>query len=372
MIMDFYATATLGLENIVASEIEELANVRCEIDVNKVFFKGSEELIPKLNYLSRCANRIFILLLRENFEKLEDLYSLARGISYSRFIRPEQSFAVRAIRHGIHDFTSTDVGRVVGQAIIDSYLDERGSRLKVDLENPDVEIQALVREDEIILGVNTSGEALSKRGYRVYQHPAPIKPNLACCLLKLSGWEFDRSLLDPMCGGGTIIIEAALMARRVPPGSFRDEFAFQRLHFMDPAIFEDVKERALEEVNSEEYEIMGIEKYRKHVIGAIKNAESAGVLDTVKIIQGDATKYDYDPKPKFIVTNPPYGLRIANKRATIKLYKAFSERIRKLEGTTLVLMVGNNWFEKIFGLIPLERREVMYGNLRCYVLKYLI
>ncbi len=370
--MHFYATATLGLEDIVAREIEELAGVRCKVDVNKVFFEGDPELIPKLNYLSRCANRIFILLLKEKFDDLRDIYSYSKSVEISDYIRPEQTFAVKATRHGIHDFTSLDVARVVGKAIIDSYLEHKGFRLKVDLEHPDVEVQALVRENEIILGINTSGEALAKRGYRIYQHPAPIKPTMACCLLKLSSWKPDRFLLDPMCGGGTIVIEAALMARNIPPGSFRRRFAFEKLHFLDPSVISEVKEAALSNVNGNKYDIWGLEKYRKHVEGAVMNAKSAGVIDTIKILQGDATKWDYVPKPEFIVTNPPYGLRIANKRATLRLYEGFSERIRKLKGTWVVLIVGNNWFEKIFQLKPLERREVLYGNLKCHVLKYLI
>jgi len=370
--MRFYATATLGLEDIVAEEIEDLSGTRCEVDVNKVFFSGDVGIIPRLNYLSRCVNRIFILLLRDRFSDLSDIYSLTRSVSLSGYVEADQSFAVRATRHGIHDFTSIDIARVVGQAIIDSYLDEKGVRLKVDLENPDVEVQALIRDDEFILGINTSGETLAKRGYRVYQHPAPIKPTIACCLLKLSGWSPDRSLLDPMCGGGTILIEAALMARNIPPGSFRREFAFERLRFLDPSLFEEVREEAEAMVNFESYEIMGIEKYRKHVDGAIRNARSAGVLDTVRIIHGDATKWSYEPRPDYIVTNPPYGLRIASRRATLKLYREFYERVKGLRGTTLVLIVGNNWFEEIFKLNPVERREVLYGKLRSYVLKYLL
>jgi len=370
--MQFYATATLGLEDIVAMEIEGLTGARCEVDVNKVFFKGDIELIPKLNYLSRCANRIFILLLRERFEGLNDIYSCSRSISLLDYVEPDQTFAVRATRHGTHNFTSLDVARVVGQAIIDSYLDEKGSRLKVDLESPDIEVQALVRGDEIILGINTSGESLAKRGYRVYQHPAPIKPTIACCLIMLSGWRSDSSLLDPMCGGGTIPIEAALMARNVPPGGFRKNFAFEKFRFLDPSAFLRVKEDASNCVNREKYEIIGIEKYKKHVEGAKMNAKSAGVLDTVKIVHADATKWDYEPKPDFIVTNPPYGLRIANKRATLRLYRGFSERVIRLRGTKMVLIVGNNWFEEIFPLDPVERREILYGNLRCHVLRYVI
>ncbi|HIE22651.1 MAG TPA: class I SAM-dependent RNA methyltransferase [Candidatus Korarchaeota archaeon] len=370
--MYFYATATLGLEDIVAKEIEELTGARCDIDVNKVLFRGDLDLIPKLNYLSRCANRIFILLLKEGFHDLKDIYSKTRCINFSYYIEPDQSFAVRAIRHGIHDFTSIDVARVVGQAVIDSYLEEKGFRLKVNLEIPDIEIQALVRDDEIILGINTSGDALSKRGYRVYQHPAPIKPTLACCLLRLSGWKPENSLLDPMCGGGTILIEAALMTRNIPPSSFRQGFAFEKFRFMDPSLFDEVKDAVKSKINRDKYEIFGIEKYRKHVEGAIKNAKSAGVVDTIRIDQGDATKWNYKPKPDFIVTNPPYGLRIANKRATLSLYRGFSERVKRLKDTTLVLIVGNNWFEEIFQLKPIEKREILYGSLRCYVLKYLI
>jgi len=318
-----------GLEEIATNEIEELGGRILEIRKNRgrIFFEGSIDLIPKMNYLSRTLERVMILLTVEKFEKLEDIYHIVRRMDFT-WIKADQSFAIRPLRVGQHDFTSIDVGRVAGQAVIDSYMEAKNVRLKVNLDEPDVIIRVDVIFDEVMVGIDTTGDdGLHKRGYRTYNHPAPLNPVIAANLVKLSGWRSDESLLDPMCGSGTILIEAAMMARNIPQGKNRN-FAF--VNIFGEEMLKEVKNSVVE--NNSMVELYGVEKFRKHIEGAIKNAESAGVADTITFLEGDATKLEEAIKDSIdvVVTNPPYGLRIGRKGIIEELYNGFLRSLKNI------------------------------------------
>ena len=202
--MEFFATTTPGIEDLACREVEKLILGKAFLDVAKVFFQAEIKSVYLLNLKASMLNKIFIMLCRGKFAQLRDLYSLARHVDYGWIIDKSQSFAVRSERIGTHNFTSMDVSRVIGQAVIDSYQEAYKVRLKVNLDNPDVEIYALVRNDEFVLGVNTTGRSLHKRGYRVYDHPAALKPTIASAMLEIAGWPPGEGLIDPMCGGATI------------------------------------------------------------------------------------------------------------------------------------------------------------------------
>ncbi len=340
--MQFYATLAPGLEYVSAEEIESLGGRVTEVRRGKgrVFFKGDLRLMAKLNYMARTVERIMVLLAVERFETLEDIYRIVRGIDFS-WIREDQSFAIRPLRAGEHDFTSLDVGRVAGQAVIDSYMEDRGVRLKVDLDNPDVIIRVDVIFDEVYVGLDTTGdESLHRRGYRVYDHPAPLNPTIAAALVMLSGWREEKVLLDPMCGSGTIMIEAGMIGRRIAPQKLRKSFQFVNVY--GEKILEDVKREAEREERSEvKMPLIGVERFRKHIFGGIKNACAAGVSDTVHFIHGDATRICVK-HADFVVTNPPYGLRIARKGVIEKLYGGFLKALKDVVSERVVVITAED------------------------------
>ncbi len=307
---------------------------------------------------------MLILLENRKFEVLEDIYKITKDIDYN-FIKPEQAFAVRANRVGSHNFTSMDVARVAGQAIIDAYMESRQKRLKVNLDEPDVIIRVDVIHDEVFVGVDTTGDnALHKRWYRVYHHPASLNASIAASLIRLAGWNENKVLLDPMAGGGTILIEAALMGRNIATGKNRD-FAYFKI---------------FGEILSEEHEkeifmdLYGIEKYRKHVVGATRNARAAGVADTIKFLQGDATKLE-GIEANTVVTNPPYGLRIGSKRIIEELYSGFLDSLQNVlsDDATVVIITSNDKilrkYAEVLGYVIEEEIGVKYGNLDTAVFK---
>jgi tRNA (guanine6-N2)-methyltransferase len=375
MSFKFMATTVEGLEDLMAKEVEELGGRVSEVGRARVFFEGRMDLMYRVNIRARCVHKLMLVLGRGRARGLDEIYQLAKSIDYPEVMRLNQSFAVRTTRVGEHEYTSIDVSAVVGQAVIDSFTEAKSARPRVDLKNPDVEVSVYVRDDEVVIGINTTGESLHKRNYRVYDHPAALKTTLAAGMLMLSGWR-GEGLLDPMCGGGTITIEAALMARRFPPGFFRKSLAFTRLVLYDPKAHREEIEKALEEANREIYEIYGFDVSPKHVAGAELNASSAGVHDTISFNVRDATKREtYEGLDvKHVVVNPPYGIRQSKPKAIKDLYAKFLRALSdELSGATLTIIIG---FWRAFegalesvGHDVLDVRDVKHGDLLARVYK---
>ena len=360
--MKLYVTTTPGLEDVSAREIESLGGRVEEIRYGRgrVFLTGDLKLVAKLNYLARTIERVMVLLKVEKFDSLNDIYKIVKEIDFS-FVNQDQSFAIRPLRVGNHDFTSLDVGRVAGQAVIDSYLESKGRRLKVNLDEPDVIIRVDVINDEVYVGLDTTGDvALHRRGYRVYEHPAPLNPAIASALVMLSEWKCDEILVDPMCGSGTILIESAMMCRNIPPQKLRESFQFVKIWGKD--ILEDVKREVVE--NRIDLNLVGVERFRKHLRGAKINSEVAGVADTIDYVQGDATRLCLK-RADVIVTNPPYGLRIARKGLIEELYEGFLKSAVNVDRVVVITAEHRILKEKAekLGYRFEEERWVKYGGL---------
>ncbi|MBS7608599.1 MAG: tRNA (guanine(6)-N2)-methyltransferase [Candidatus Bathyarchaeia archaeon] len=367
----FFATTVIGLEDIAAKEVENLLNGKVELDMGRIVFEGRPTDIYLLNLKARTINKVFIQLCHSKFVNLEDIYKLAKSLDYTWIINPEQSFAVRTQRLGLHNFTSMDVSRVVGQAIIDAYTDAARKRLKVNLDAPDVEIYCLVRDDEFLMGINTTGSSLHKRQYRVYNHPAALKPTIASAMLKIGGYSSESFMLDPMCGGATIPIEAALEARRIPPGKWRSDFAFLKLKVCSPREFEKFRAEILAEEDLKNSPVIhAMEKSAKHLKGGMENAKKAGVYETINFKLGDATRVEDYPDVKFdlIVVNPPYGLRANPKEGVRRLYESFLKTLRtKFTDATLVLITAaSKRFKEAaesVGVAVIDERKIWHGEL---------
>ncbi|MEM1566580.1 MAG: tRNA (guanine(6)-N2)-methyltransferase [Candidatus Bathyarchaeia archaeon] len=371
--LQFFATTVIGLEDIAIKEVESLVHTKAFEDIGRIVFEGCVSDIYLLNLKARTINKFFVQLCHLKFEKLEDIYKLAKSLDYTWIIDPSQSFAVRTQRIGVHNFTSMDVSRVVGQAIIDSYASTVGKRLKVNLDEPDVEIYCLVRADEFLMGINTTGASLHKRHYRVYNHPAALKPTIASAMLKIGGWPSVNSLLDPMCGGATIPIEAALESNNIPPGKWRSDFAFLKLKLCSQEEFEKFRAEVLTEELKEPRKpsiIYAMEKFAKHMQGGIENAKKAGVYEKIHFQMGDATRVENYPNVDFdlIVVNPPYGLRANPKEGVRRLYERFlcTLKAKFPEATLVLITAASKRFREATenaGVAVVNERKVWHGEL---------
>lgn len=375
--MDWFVTTPLGVEDVAAKELEEDMGLQVNIDVGKVFFRAPIKAMYIVNYSARTINKLYLLLARENFNSLEDIYRVAKNIDYTDIITPEKSFAVRCERIGEHGFTSIDIAKVVGRAVIDSYMEAHGVKLRVNLDKPDVEINVFVRFNEVLIGVNTTGESLHKRRYRIYNHPAALKTTLAAAMLKLGEYR-NQPLLDPLCGGATIPIEAAHMARKYPIVLFRKDYYFTKLPLHNPEIESAVRVRLLESINKNNYDITCVEISPKHFEGALVNIKNALVADTVKVFNRDSTRVETyrDIRAELIVTNPPYGMRSHNLKKISLFYETILRTLREVySGVRVVLITASTkQLEEVVakkGIITLHARKVMHGGLpaKIYVLK---
>ena len=367
----FFATTVIGLEDVASKEVESLTGVRAELDVGRIAFQGSLKDVYLLNLKAATINKIFIELCKSTFEGLNDIYKLAKSLDYTWILDAQQTFAIRSERTGVHNFTSMDVSRVAGQAIIDSFANATGKRLKVNLNEPDVEIYCLVRNSDFIMGVNTTGASLHKRGYRVYSHPAAIKPTIASAMLRIGNWTKAKSLIDPMCGGATIPIEAALEASGIPPNHLRKDFAFLKLKIYNREAFEKVRTETLVQQKAKgEYAIYAMEKFAKHMQGGIENAKKAGVYQAIKFKIGDATKPGDYPEAEFdlILVNPPYGLRANPKKGIRKLYESFLRALKTKspEATLVIITAASKRFREAAenaGIAIIGDRKIWHGEL---------
>lgn len=366
--MKVLCTTIHGFEDIAAKEIESFGGNVIEILKGKIIADGlNEEDIVSMNFSSRTLHRVCILLAHQRFSDIEEIYKIARELDYTEWLSSDRTFEVRTNREGEHNFTSMDVNRYVGQAVIESYLEDTGHRLKVNLEEPDVSIKCWVHNDYFLIGIDTTGDSLHRRDYRVYQHHAPLKSTIAAAMIMWSGWQKNKILCDPFCGSGTILIEGAYIAKNFPPNIGRDKFLYRNLKIFHDVEVEDVREKLLKKVRETKAKIYGVDISPKHIEGCKKCIEAAGVRDSVKCrVDNALTAWEVETAD-YIITNPPYGIRSSSLKKTIQLYKDFAERLLNMEDKIFVVITPHRTFEYYFE--NFEKKFVKYGDLDVFVYK---
>jgi tRNA (guanine6-N2)-methyltransferase len=383
------ATTAIGLEGPAAQDLREsfgLPAVAARNGAVTISFPGPAprpeviDAIKVLNTWSRSLNRVGVVLCEGPCSDLDACYELASSADFSSLIDPGQSFAIRPLRKGHHHFTSIDLGRAVGQAVIDSVVEATGKRQTVDLDAPDVILRAALHGDEFRLWLDTTGDMpLHRRSYRKQHHPASLMPSLAYLMLRIANWS-GGALIDPMCGIATIPIEAALYARCVPPAQFRSGgWAYERLHWVDPSPQLSGSSAVMTPGPlvdpSSRLDILGIERFERHLQGAWLNIAEAGLTDDLRIVQGDAADLESvldgsDTYP-LAVLNPPYGRRVGSRGQTEILYDRFCESARRsgiqriVVITELLRAMERSLREADYQITA--QHPVMYGDLRAVI-----
>jgi tRNA (guanine6-N2)-methyltransferase len=375
-------TCDTGFEKVLVNELEDIMKLNVlKVSSGRVFIEvlDKEDIVNVLR--SRIANNVYILLhVEENVNDLEAIYRVVKGIDFASFIEPWQSFAIRPERIGKHNFTSIDIGRVAGQAVIDGYLESRGVRLKVDLDNPDVEVYVELNVDKLIVGLSLTRSSLHNRKYKLFAHPAGLKPTIAFALLKIADWVPGQPILDPMCGGGTIVIEAALASKGVEvPCIAIDYLDINILNKLCPECGTYLHSLCFKNYRDADRVFVGVDINPRFVEGAIVNAKNAGVDDVTLFLVGDLR--EVVPKLKGIekefgvefhtaVFNPPYGHRMKPG----SLGKLYEDAIRTLINhgfrTIIFITSATKVSEKVlanFNEIEVEKFRVMHSTLPSYV-----
>lgn len=377
-----------GMEDIVVAELRGLGVSACPrpFGLDGWTWATVEDPLElaRLCYQARTVFRGILVLaegkIRRTEGGLQDIYEIVKGVDWKEWLPPEATFCVRSKRHGEHRFRSPDIERISGQAIIDGLRETTGHPRRVRLARPDVSVRVDVTGDQCVVGIDFVGEeGLHRRGYRAYDHPAALNTVLAAAMVLASGWHPGEKLVDPMCGGGTILIEAALIARKVPGGFFRkDNFAFRTLPHFSPM---DLDEQMLAWDARADWtvraKLFGSDISPKHVFGAELNAERALVRDTTQWqILDIADLPHFFPKGGVdcLITNPPFGVRMGTLRKARELHRTLCQVAREVlcEGGRLTLITHYpEWVVEEadrYGFIPIRRFSVSHGNLLAFLL----
>jgi 23S rRNA (guanine2445-N2)-methyltransferase / 23S rRNA (guanine2069-N7)-methyltransferase len=381
--MQFFASTAKGMEDLLFNELVDLGCERVEKARAGVAFQGSLETAYRACLWSRIANRVLLPLKTFPAPDPEKLYAGAKSIRWSEHFTPEQTFAVDFATNK-SQITHSQYGALkTKDAIVDQFRSVAGVRPSIDTQKPDVRVNVYLLEDQATISIDLSGDSLHKRGYREEGTAAPLKENLAAAILMLAEWpriaKEGGSFLDPMCGSGTLPLEAAMMAADRAPGLDRTYYGFLKWAQHDTAMWRRLVQEAMDrEITdvSKLPKIVGYDRDFRAVNAAIANVERADLRQIVHIEKKDLI--DAEPptgqntdKPGLILMNPPYGERMGDVEELKPLYKSIGDSFKKkFKGWNGYVFTGSSELAKHVGL-KASRRFVLYnGALECRLLKY--
>ncbi len=369
----FFATCARGLEPLVAGELTALNAQDIEQGRGGVAFHGDRSLLYLANLWLRTAVRVLMPILRADVGSPDDLYQVVRGIDWSQYLSPDHTLAVDSNVRDSSITHSKYAALRVKDAICDQFMDRCGRRPSVDVETPMIGLNLHIDHDEAVLSFDSSGDSLHKRGYRPIQSKAPLNESLAAALLMLSGWSPDLPLIDPLCGGGTLPIEAAWMALDRPPGLTRRRFGFQSWMDFDIGLWTQLRHEARRRVKPAlPAPILGFDAHRDSLHFSQENARAAGVGHLLKFAQRDLVDFTPPESPAGVmICNPPYGERLGEEKQLRGLYQVLGNVMKeRCPGWRLCVFTGNARLSREIDL-PLEKEIQLYnGRLPCRFLCY--
>ena len=358
-----------GLEEVLAQELTELGASNIVIGRRMVSFTGDKEMMYKANFCLRTAIRILKPIKHFKAKTADEVYDAIKQIQWEDYLDCMHSFAVDAVVFSTEFRHSMYVAYKVKDAIVDYFREKTGNRPSVRINKPDLALNIHVAEDECTLSLDSSGESLHRRGYRQEQVEAPLNEVLAAGMILMTGWKGECDLIDPMCGSGTIPIEAALIARNIAPGVFRKEFGFEKWKDFDQELFDKIYN---DDSNEREFEhrIYGYDNNPKANEIAIHNVKAAGVSKDVVLKIQPFQVFEQPAEKSIIVTNPPYGERISTEDL-LGLYAMIGERLKHqfIGNDAWILSYRDECFAQI-GLKPSVKIPLYNGALECQFRQY--
>ena len=365
------ATTFFGLEEVLAGELLKLGAKNVDVHNRAVSFYGDEGFMYKANICLRTALRVLKPMTTGFVRNEDELYDEVNKIDWTRFLHVDQTLSVTAVLNTENFNHSHYVGQKCKDAIVDQFREKMGKRPSVDKDNPDFSLYVFIFKDEVNLMLDTTGIPLYKRGYRTDTNLAPLNEALAAGLVLLSGWDTRTPLYDPMCGAGTILIEASLIAANVPPGYFREGYCFKNWPGFNQELFDTVYESCVNKINDKNPQILGTDISANVLKKAKENAESANVGDMITFKTADFFETTFGLEKKYtIITNPPYGERM-NKDELFELYEKTGNTFKhKYKGSTAWIISSNMDALKHVGLKTKRKIALFNGGLPCKFCKY--
>lgn len=363
------ATATFGLESIVAQELKDLGYENLKVENGKVTFEGDEMDIALCNIWLRTADRVLIKVAEFKAESFEELFQGTRAVDWGELIPQNGKMHVvgKSVKSKL--FSVPDCQSIVKKAIVERMKDTYRVEWFPE-DGPTYKIEIGILKDIATITIDTSGPGLHKRGYRELAGEAPLKETLAAALVLLSRWNPSRPLADPFCGSGTIAIEAALIGKNIAPGLNRS-FVSEGWPQIPKSVWEDIRRDAQNRINREEFNILASDFDGRILKTARANAEKAGVSEFISFQKLPMEEFSSKRKYGCIICNPPYGERLGEAKEVEKLYKRMGEVFLPLETWSHFILTAHEDFQRLFGKRADKNRKLYNGRLLCYYYQYL-
>lgn len=369
---EYFATVARGLEQLAAAELTEIGASNVASGFCGVSFQGDLELLYRVALWARLPFRVLVKLSELPSINDDELFTSIQSIAWGQYLTPDLTLAVTVtgkteqLNHS--HFTAIQVKR----AITAQQIQQFGDRSTVDTADPDVRINVHLDADRCSISLDSSGSSLHRRGYRAAVGDAPLKESLAAALIKMSGWTPDLAFVDPLCGSGTLPLEAAMQALNIAPGIFRDSFGFERWLDFDAELFD----RLLNQAETSERKdlalmIVGSDRSYEVIKQAQANALKAGVGDRIKLLHRELAEVEAPSDSGILLCNPPYGERLGRGEDLGAFYQLLGDTLKhRFKGWTAYVLSGNKELAKSIGLKSAQRTTVYNGNLPCQLMKY--
>ena len=370
--MELIVPCHFGLEAVLKREITDLGYDISRVEDGRVTFLGDEDAVCRANIFLRTAERVLIKVGSFHAETFDELFEATKALPWEEYIPRDGRFWVaKAASVKSRLFSPSDIQSIMKKAMVRrlgeaygiSWFEETGQSFPV---------RVFLYKDEVTVGLDTTGESLHKRGYRRLTAKAPIAENLAAALIMLTPWNRERILVDPFCGSGTFPIEAAMMAANIAPGMNRSFRAFDWKHLIPPKMWYECLDEAREEIDMEiETDIQGYDIDPEMIRISRENAKLAGVEELIHFQVRPLEQLSHSKKYGFIITNPPYGERIEEKKNLPELYRMIGERYRSLDSWSMYLITSYENAQKDIGRNADKNRKLYNGMLKTYFYQYL-
>lgn len=360
-----FVTCPRGLEAPLSQELEQLKCQDIRAVDGGVACKGGMEQVYRINLHSRTASRVLLRLTKSGYRNEQDIYKAAKNIRWTNWFDLEQTFKVKVEGKRAQVKSLDFVGLKIKDAVCDVFRDACDARPSVGKIRPDIRIHAFIDERDIQIFIDTSGEALFKRGYRQDTGEAPMRENLAAGLLLLAGYDGTQPFQDPFCGSGTIVIEAAWIATRRAPGLMR-RFGFEKLKNFDAALWKKLQHEAETQIRPAPAPISGGDNDRYMIRAAVANAQAAEVDTFIRFEVKDAQDARPNGEGGILISNPPYGVRLAEVQALQALYPQLGAWLKQhYAGWLAGMFTGDRDMPKFMRLSPKRKIPLYNGNLDC-------
>ena len=363
------AKTFMGLEPVLAKELAQLGANNVQIGRRMVSFTGDKEMMYRANFALHTAIKILKPINYFKARSADEVYERIKEIDWSQYLDIDHTFTVDAVVFSDDFRHSKFVAYKVKDAIVDQFRERTGKRPNISVANPDLRLHIHIAEDDCTLCLDSSGESLHRRGYRQESVEAPLNEVLAAGMIMMTGWQGETDFIDPMCGSGTLLIEAALIARNMAPGLFRKEYAFEKWPDFDADLFDEIYNDDSQE-RPFNHHIYGYDIDMKAVNTARINAKAAGLTSDITIEQQDFKDFQQPKDKAILVSNPPYGERISTPDL-LGTYRMIGERLKHqfVGGDAWILSYREECFEQI-GLKPSIKIPLYNGSLECEFRKY--